>query len=227
MFLWFCFPQGTSPVYLSTIPNIQTFAHYGWPRWYLVLRPNRLSSISASPESLICGRLRCKSSLKGSRMKEAQSTPDFWWKIPACLLASSSVTPSKYCLINNMISCVMKCARSKKGIFSNWTEFHAPLLYSNASRHDQYFWIFYFYIFLSVQVDEHAGHCICSEISPSFISHWINSSAGRSITLKNKMDFKMTLLKYLLFQARELPVCNCHLSILVDRASWQYLWYGQ
>ena len=63
---------------LSTIPDIQTFDPCGRPRWYLVLRPNRLSSISASPESLICGRLRCKSSLKSSRMKEAHSTPDFW-----------------------------------------------------------------------------------------------------------------------------------------------------
>ena len=37
----------------------------------------------------------------------------------------------------------------------------------------------------------------------------------------------MTLLKYLLFEEWELPVCNSHVSLLVDRASWQYLWYGQ
>ena len=37
----------------------------------------------------------------------------------------------------------------------------------------------------------------------------------------------MTLLKYLLFEEWELPVCNSHVSPLVDRASWQYLWYGQ
>ena len=49
VFLLFCFQQGTSPEYWSLFPNIQTFAHYGRPRWYLVLRPNRLSSISTSP----------------------------------------------------------------------------------------------------------------------------------------------------------------------------------
>ena len=63
----------------STMPDIHIFAPC------VVVRPNRLWCISTLPESTMCGRLRCTSSLKSSRRKEAQSTPDFSYEIPAGL----------------------------------------------------------------------------------------------------------------------------------------------
>ena len=121
----------------STILDIHIFAPCGCPQWYFVVRPNRLWCISTLPESTMCGRLRCTSSLKSSRMKEAHSTPDFGYEIPAFLLASGSITPSTYCLINN-ISCIVKYANStttkkvwEESIFE--LKFHAPLQQSTTS----------------------------------------------------------------------------------------------
>ena len=75
----------------------------------------------------------------------------------------------------------------KKGILSNWAEFHAPLLYSNASRPDQYFWIF----FWSVQVDTcGALHLLRNK---SFLHQPLNKFIRWQINHSKKKNLKRIL----------------------------------
>ena len=124
-----------------------------------------------------------------------------------------------------MISCIVKCARSKKEYFRN--ELNFMRFCCTATPADL---ISIFGSFLKCASRQTCGalHLLRNK---SFLHQPLNKfirwQINHSKKFYIKMDFEMTLLKYLLFQAWELPVCNYHVSFLVVRASWHYLWYRQ